>query len=95
MGLSTGGAIVSGGSSLAEGGQGLANNNVGAQIANSLFNSQSGQYHMPTPNAPPAPPEVQAANMLIQKAAMPENTPPLPPTMQALLDGGGGAATSQ
>lgn len=70
------GALVSGGSPYVPPG-----NNVGEQIANSLFNPQTGRYQAATPaapTAPPAPPEVQAATMLLHEAAGGPPAPPIP-----------------
>ncbi|MGA2176811.1 MAG: hypothetical protein ABSH38_17680 [Verrucomicrobiota bacterium] len=55
-------------------------NEGGAQIANTLM-SPATQYKMP-PTPPPAPPEVQAAGMLVHKAAYGEMSPPLPPGLE-------------
>jgi hypothetical protein len=71
-------------------GSGLANavgNNVGNQIAASLLNSQNGHYQMPSPTAPPLPPDVQGSLMVLHKAAMDGAGPPLPPPVQAAVDG--------
>jgi hypothetical protein len=90
---SSSGAYVSGGSGFASGGAAVAaNNNVGNQIANTLFNPQTGHYQMPTPTGPVPPKEVQAASMLMQKAAAGGGGPPLLPSIQEAVDGmdGGG-----
>jgi len=70
-GASSRGTLVSGGSPYVPPG-----NSVGDQIANSLFNQQTGRYQPPVPTAPPAAPEVQAASMLLHEAA---GGPPAPP----------------
>ncbi|HEY3860930.1 MAG TPA: hypothetical protein VGO59_03505 [Verrucomicrobiae bacterium] len=74
---SSSGAIISGGYSPPPL-QG-ANNNIGNQVAASLFNPATGHYQMPVQTAPPAPPEVQAAQMLIREAA---GGPPSPVQME-------------
>jgi hypothetical protein len=67
LGLASGGAIVSGGSSFAQGGQEVANN-AGAQIANTLLGGQPTRaIQPPTPTGPPMPLPNQAAHMLIQQ----------------------------
>jgi hypothetical protein len=78
-------ALVSGGLTASQ--YANAANNVGSQIANSLFNpSTPGKYVKPIPSEPPVPPEVQPVQMLVQKAAMQAagegNGPPLPPGME-------------
>jgi len=80
------GAIVGGG-----GGGGYAatpaaatGNNVGSQIATSLFNPTTGHYQMPIPAGPPAPPVVQAAGLLIHQAA---GGPPAPPSVNEAAEG--------
>jgi hypothetical protein len=69
------GALVSGGY---QGGGSYAppGNNVGQQVANTLFN-QNGRagFQMPTPTEPPAPLPIQAAQMLLHEAA---GGPPAP-----------------
>ena len=92
----SGSSFVSGGSSLGGGATGVANgaaglgtapgNNVGTQIGNALLNPASGHYQMPTPTAPPLPPDVQGSLMVIHKAAMGGGGPPLPPPVQAAVD---------
>jgi hypothetical protein len=67
-----GGAIVSGGGlSYSTPTQTAVPNTPGAQIANSLLSGGTpGEYHMPMPeNVNPAPPEVQAAELLVHEAA--------------------------
>jgi hypothetical protein len=76
FGGSSSGAIVSGGSPFTPTGA-VPGNNAGTQIANNLFN-QPASFQMPTPTAPPAPPEVQAAGMLLHEAAGGPPAPPLP-----------------
>jgi hypothetical protein len=75
----SGGALVSGGSPYVPTGAGATGNNVGEQIANTLFNQQTGTYQVPAPTAPPAPPSVQAAGMLLHEAAGGPPAPPMPP----------------
>jgi uncharacterized membrane protein YgcG len=78
-GASTAGAIVSGGNSAyAPPGAPPAANNVGSQIATSLFNPSTGHYQMP-PMAPPLPASVQAAGLLLHQQA---GGPPAPPPVQ-------------
>jgi hypothetical protein len=70
-----GSPIVSGGAPSYVNTSAAAPNNPSAQIANSLFSGATGQYH-PTPaNIIPAPPEVQAAGLLLHQAA---GGPPAP-----------------
>ncbi len=73
-----GGAIVSGGQPAMPI---SAPNTPAAQVANTLFSGGAqGQYRMPTPeNVAPAPPEVQAAGLLLHQAA---GGPPAPPVME-------------
>jgi hypothetical protein len=73
-----GGAIISGGGSSPVNTVAAAPGSPASQIANSLFSgSTTGQgYQMPTPaNVTPAPPEVQAATLLLHEAA---GGPPAP-----------------
>jgi hypothetical protein len=65
----------------------VAANNVGNQIATSLFNQQTGRYPTAAPSGPAVPIEVQAAGMLIQKASMGGGGPPLLPSIQNAVDG--------
>jgi hypothetical protein len=67
-------AIVTGGGAPAESPMPVAGNPAGAQIANALLNPAS-NYRMPTPPVP-APPAVQAAELLVHAAA---GGPPAPP----------------
>jgi hypothetical protein len=62
-------------------------NNVGNQISAALINQATGHYQMPTPSAPAASPEVQAAGMIVQKQLMGGGGPPLPPSVQAAVEG--------
>jgi hypothetical protein len=75
----TGNAIVSGNVAqpMTMGMGGAVPNNPAAQIANTLFSgANTGQgYRMPVSQAPPEPPEVQAAGLLIHEAA---GGPPAP-----------------
>jgi hypothetical protein len=86
--LGSGGVSVSGGSPNVPIGAapGTMSGGAAEQIATSLFNQQNGQYVKPTPTEPPAPPEVQGKNLLVQKLTM--GGPPLPPNLQEMLDGG-------
>jgi hypothetical protein len=89
---SSSGALIAGSGGVSTGAA-VNGNNVGNQLANSLFNPQSGQYQKPASSAPAVPPEAQAAAMVIQRAAAPNGIfPPLPPPVQAQLDAaeGGG-----
>jgi hypothetical protein len=72
-----GGAIVSGGQSSYGNTAAAAPNSPASQIANTLFSGgQSQPYRMPTQdNIAPAPPEVQAAGLLLNQAA---HGPPAP-----------------
>lgn len=84
----SGQALVGGGVSAAQYANTAApGNNVGSQLANSLFNPTSGHYQPATPSAPPLPHEVQAALLLGQKASANGSGPPLPPDVQAAADG--------
>jgi hypothetical protein len=77
-----GGAIVSGGGPPIVTSGGGVPNSPGVQIANSLFaGGTSGQgYQVPTqPNVNPAPPEVQAAALMVHEAA---GGPPAPPVLE-------------
>ena len=88
---SSGGALVAGG--YGGGGTTGAANNVGNQIANSLFNPQTGRYQNSSSGGTVAPIEVQAAGMLIQKAALNGGGPPLLPSIQNAVDGMDGPPT--
>ncbi len=72
-----GNAIVSGGSPAYVNTPAAAPGSPASQIANTLFSGgTTGQYRMPVPeNVTPAPPEVQAAGLLIHQAA---GGPPAP-----------------
>jgi len=89
---SSSGAFIGGGGGGSTGAA-VTGNNVGNQVANSLFNPQSGQYQKPASSAPAIPPEAQPAAMVLQRAAAANGVfPPLPPPVQAELDAaeGGG-----
>jgi hypothetical protein len=82
------GAIVSGGNSAyPPPGATTTGNNVGSQIATSLFNPSTGHYQMP-PTAPPLPASVQAAGLLLHQQA--GGPPAPPPVQQAAEEEGGG-----
>jgi hypothetical protein len=73
-------AIVSGGASFGGGNTpGVGANNTAAQIS-SLLNSSPGQYRAPVSAAPPLPPTVQTAAMMVQEAAGGPPMPPMPGT---------------
>jgi hypothetical protein len=106
FGGSSSGAIVSGGSSygasggVASGqyvpsGTAAAGGDVGARIANTLFNPQTPNYQTPISAAPIIPPENQGPIMALKKATSEAATgggfPPLPPIVQEEMD----AATGQ
>jgi hypothetical protein len=72
----SGGAVVTGGTTPVNT-SGEVPNSPASQIANSLLpGGTTGQYHMPVEAAAPAPPEVQAAGLLVAHAA---GGPPAPP----------------
>jgi hypothetical protein len=75
----SGGATVSGGQGYVSTAGTSPANNVGNQIATTLGGPQPAQYRMPVPSGPPLPRDVQAATMVLQKAAMQGGGPPLPP----------------
>jgi len=93
-GARSGGPIISGGNAFTPAPAAVQPNNATAQIANGLFNQNSGTYQMPTLPTAPVTPEVQAAGLILQKQMMqqlPHGGPPLPPSVQEALDGLNGA----
>jgi hypothetical protein len=101
FGGSSGGAIVSGGSSIGAGGAAsgqyvptgatatgaaATGNNVGSQIANTLFNPQTPRLQTAASTGPSIPPDLQGPTMVLKKAASPGDFPPLPPILQEELD---------
>jgi hypothetical protein len=66
----SGGVSVSGGGSYGGAVATTGGSNPSAQIANALFNNTGQPYHIPTQdNIVPAPPEVQAAGLLLNEKA--------------------------